>query len=460
MRFAPVQLLSTRPSTAAFTVATLLVAAISAVYATHRYYLVWPQHSLFDLANGFGPVLHTLHDTGRYAQCGSYVADPLFWRNFFGEDLPCLVTHRLPSITFFLMLLSQISSNLYFMTIAKDVIFYMLSLYTLLRLANEYKLTFVHVCLCFIALFLLRTNAAVAASLAEEEGYIYHLLPLLFFLLFLTPQQTRGDLTVVALIVGILYLTKSGLFIICGLAALVSIWRRRESDAKGLMRSLPLVVLIAAATAWGLFTLDRTGRFAIGTGMSAINGLNFYKGNNPNTEAYYPRLHIDRMDDDGVTKPDIAAKNEWEMDDYYKKKALEFIVENPQAALRLLIVRLRIALLSVEQVGIVPEYGQEPGVLLSMIPTRVIFLLSLALAVATVIRSRDASARWAAYGFLGLVASYSAPYMAGFLWYRHLMPVYATAVFYLAAQLAGTGLTLLRLPARAQVDVARDGGED
>jgi hypothetical protein len=277
-------------------------------------------------------------------------------------------------------------------------------------------------------------NAAVAAALASEEGYSYHLVPLLFALLFLVRKWRRSDLVIIALVIGILSMTKSSYFIVCLLAAFVALVRRPDTSVTlGWVRGLPLIILLGAMLGWGIFTEIHSGRFAFGPGMSSINGFNFYKGNNPFVELYYPVLHLDREDYDGVTKPDIEVENEWQADDYYRGKALDFIRENPEAALRMLLARVSVAFLSIEQAGIFPEAGHRPGIALTMIPTRIIFLLGAALAAVMALRARDGSLRFAAFGFLGLIAAFSAPYLAAFVWYRHMMPVYATAIVYLLA---------------------------
>ena len=432
----------TRSNGIVLALAILAVSVGTSVFAIHRYLGFHPGGTLYNLDNAWGPLVHSLRETGEYGMCKQYVEDKAFWEYFWGDQLTCFTAHRLPFIGYFLTLLSYVSANLYFASIVKNVLFYSISTYTLLRVSTEYNVYLLGIGLASVALFLVPMNASVAAALASEEGYIYHLLPLLFVLLFLVRIRTNGDLVAVAAIVGILILTKSSLFLICALAAVVPLLPAAASPTpgskrRGWLHGLPACVALAAILGWGLFVASHTGRFAIGPEMSSINGLNFYKGNNPYVELYYPLLHLDREDYDGVTKPDIPVADEWQADDYYRGMALNFIREHPAIALRMLLARLRVAFLSIEQVGIFPEAGHTPGIAVSMIPTRLIFLVSVIVAVVGAYRSRDTFSRRAAYGFLGLIILFSAPYLAAFVWYRHMMPIYATAVFYLLANYGG-----------------------
>jgi hypothetical protein len=373
---------------------------------------------------GFGAVVESLVERHEYA------APSIFPGNDFTSR-----AHRMPLVPFFIAAIAAFTRSMAAAYAIKAVVFGAIGFAAwalLAPLVSGRRLALAVALLLLFPQFIGR-----AFDVHTEEGYLIDLLGLLTVLLLriaVRRQAARWEIDALAGLNAAVFLTKSGQLPytlgVCALTwALTRDWRRATAVA---------AALVLAAGGWGLATWARTGRLTLGTSW---DGWNFGKGNNARTLELYPRLHLDLLDH--VPYPDVRAANEWAYEDAQMDAALSFIRSHPGQTLRALTIKAFVALVDVRQNGVLSEKElrfqtiRAVGVGFMVLFRIASWALALWSARAIVRRLKSGKADAAyrlALVFLIPTALYLAPYLAGFVYERHVMPlVMTTALCALAA---------------------------
>lgn len=382
-----------------------------------------PTRDIFDLQFEYGPLIKSIVTSNVYAS-------PAI--NFTG--------HRLPFIPYFLSIIAIIRNDIIFASILKNLIFYSITFIAVRiwwlqtgGLPKKLKLLVV----TFVALF--PPLIFWGASPDADEGYIIHVMALLFAVLFLMEREkiSRRWLLIVGLasLNAILYLTKSSMLlptiVICFLFWLKS---RRVK-----LFIVFASILFSSVLFWGLMNLRHSGTFAINT---SLDGWNLYKGNNELTLSLYPPYHLDILDMEKLMpfkRP--YGMGEWEFNDSARRRAIQFAKDNPVDELRLIGRRLFIFLIEVRRNPLYRGETQfESPVYWASTLFMVVFRLMLFGSLYGGIKSlfRDIRVSRAPLSndsintiiYFGIVASYSVPFLVGFVYERHLMPLVIPTIFY------------------------------
>lgn len=312
----------------------------------------------------------------------------------------------------------------------KNLLVQPILLWTLWRVRSRSSLPAVSLA---VVLFVLTCPPLVRMSLSlmPEEAWLIPLLAFLFWRLAFEPDRSGWP---TGLALAALVLAKSSMRLL-GPAALVLTLRRRDRRAFAWQALLCLGAFVAV----GLINQQITGRFRFGSWQ---NGYNLYKGNNPLTLQVYPFQTVDR-----ISEPVAAIvdwRDPWAAGDAYTVLTLEFWRDQPAATCRLFMLRAWRMFLAVSDA----ELGQEGPVILAgkmigavyMVFFRAVQLLALGYALwaaAVWARRRRAGADseaarqgWPAVCFLVFTLCYSAPYLVGFAYERHVLPLIAPTLFY------------------------------
>jgi hypothetical protein len=373
-------------------------------------------HSIFDAGFGFGELARSLREHGEYRAC--YGDGTGFWDYFWGHI--CFHAHRLPFIPIFLASISFISVNPLFGLIFKNVIFFTTSALAFVQVRRTFGTPWPVLLVSACIFYLNPINAWVAAGLEFEEGYIYHILPWIFFVLA-TPAPKKWQIAVLALALVVLILLKSSLFYLCITCIILLIFLEKRN----IWKFYPAAIcLFMAIIGWGAFTLQTSGRFAFGSDMSSNNGWNLYKGNNVYTADFYPNIHLDYLDNAGITKLPGTFHNEWDLNDRYKELALAFMVGNPLQTAKNISTRLYVMFISTNNIE-------------NKIPGQSIFVLHIIL-VLTIIYSIIAffvntKIRRLCIVYITVLLAYLLPYISGFAYQRHMVPACGIALFFAMA---------------------------
>lgn len=346
--------------------------------------------------------------------------------------------HRMPFIPYFLALAGLGSTNVLFAALVKNAAGCLLMSAAWVALLQNLSLSRLVLGGFTAAAFASPIVFRPAFRLSNEEAYLIPILLFLFVELLLQRRPSNGRTWFLAVLNASLYLIKSSLLPTSLAFCLLFSWRsrsRRVALAFGAVLGLALV-------AWGVHCLVYTGRFAIGSSLDAMNG---YKGNNEYAFDRYPTFHLDTLQYEGLLDPEVEIHGEWERAAYYRQKLAEFVESEPQKVAILAARKAGVMFLGVRHVPYEPELE---GIKRTAARIGAVFMLAFrvamwALLLSTVVlfflrRGRTDHLQAVLWCYVVLVLCYSAPYVAGFAYERHvsplILPTWATALWALDAR--------------------------
>ncbi len=382
---------------------------------------------IFDLGFGFGPAAENLVTGSMY---GNYI-EPVAPGVFFSAG-------RMPAIPFFLAAVAMINNSLLVALVIKTIVvcgLMYVALYQLwIGLHNVPRAV-----LLGATFFALTFPAIVQSqfSLYPEEPYLIGPVFFLFVnLIFLSPgneavARGRGALYIRLVLVSIvnaaLYLTKSSMLPLAVVSCILIAALTRKLKCLAVF-TIPLVVSLCL---WGGHNWDQSGVFSV---SSSIDGYNLRKGNSQHTGSFYPQYDLYTMIKKEMFERAPRLDNEWAVNEYYKREAIAFIKANPAEAAKLLLckahvffVEIREVPLSLKKVGIRSKL--EPMNRVYMVAFRILMAMSLVWALATIFlrvddtSSERAVSRDAAITYLAVFMAYAGPFLAGFAYQRHVLPM-------------------------------------
>ena len=427
-----------------FLVLVLLTSILESIVASHYAFTMKGIHQLHDLRFGFGAVVWSLRENGTYVDCYNAESGG-FWNQYWGSI--CFTANRLPFIPIFLAGLSFISQKLLIVSIIKNLLFYAISGLAFVEASRRFKVPLPVIAVLAGIFYFVPENAKVASGIDFEEAYLYHLFPWVFLALIAQPREDKTYL-VVGLCLAIILLIKSSVVILCYSCVLYFSYSRiiRRDIWRG---AVPLVMVAAAAVMWGSFTLASSGKFAFGTNMSSLNGWNLYKGNNPNSGRYYPIINLDNLDYEGLTQLPNPPRKEWDINAEYQKMAYNFIRGHIRETLSNVAKKLYIAFISISNVpqisGSAPKWGNAELTFIehicsddrlsqsvSMLIDRIVLTIGFMLAFVQILQVRNVKTTTV---FLAISVIYLVPYVIGFLYSRHIIPLVGVSLLYTIAVL-------------------------
>jgi hypothetical protein len=274
-------------------------------------------------------------------------------------------------------------------------------------------------------------DLSIAGRMDIEEGYLFALIAMLFS--FLLTMEGWGSALTTGVLIGLIYLTKSSMLPLC-VAVTVWIVAKYWRKKPGLI-VLPVVCLALAILSWGGYTKAVSGVFAFGPESSSWNAFSFYKGNNSYSNVLYPRINLDTLEtEEGLHRllPFVPVHNEWELSHAQLAMGQKFIHDNPGAVVKMDFKKLFVACCDL---GEAPQMtpGHTRGL---VVASNVVNHLTLAcvfvFAIIGVIRRKAGEAEILAV-IMALVIVF--PYITGFLYSRHMVPVYGLMALTAAVQL-------------------------
>jgi len=395
---------------------SLPILVLVSIYAASLH--VVPNESIFYGEYGFGPAIKGIVEQHRLGAIDRNYG----WWCYAGRMplVPVLgaLSYRLsPKMTVFLLL--------------KNLVFWSLWVYALLRLKRHYNVPDEWALVTVWLLLLAPYDLSIAGWPDVEEGFLFALIALSFSLL-LTLEGPISAL-VAGLSVAAIYLTKSSMLPLCiaiSVWILVRYWRRPRVVV------IPLACLTLAIFGWGIYVRAVSGVFAFGADSSSWNGLNFYKGNNPYAYSLYPRTSLDVLDGaDYAHKllPLAPVHNEWQLSHAQFALADRYVREEPGAILKMDLKKLAVACCDVKESPEATAGTTRGGVILSNVVNHLALASVFILVIVNAVRRRVSLAEILA---VLLTIAYVLPYFAGFLYMRHMVPIYGLVALTAGVQLA------------------------
>ncbi|MDC0947875.1 hypothetical protein OAS86_00810 [Gammaproteobacteria bacterium] len=261
--------------------------------------------------------------------------------------------------------------------------------------------------------------AAQSLALSPEQGWIAPALVLLVALL-ITPPRPMAITAASAGLVLISHITISLLAL--SVFALVIC---RSRSARPLLAGLLIGVLIHSAG----HRLE-SGQWRIG---SQLDGWNLLKGNNPDVSDVYPASSLDRLNarvSQWITPITNDAPSFATLDTHYRQAAWQQIIDHPLRTLNLSVLKARVFFFGITNPN--NSRADHPAwrhrlEIASLIMMRLIILISLAFALWRGVVKRDGEARL----LLAIAGGLALPYLIGFAYPRHAVPLMAPCVLML-----------------------------
>jgi hypothetical protein len=178
------------------------------------------------------------------------------------------------------------------------------------------------------------------------------------------------------------------------------------------------VILTSALLSWGLYQKHNSGRFSFGT---SLDGWNLYKGNNPQFNTRYPPSPGTSLDQyDEALFQGGPVGDEWEVSDYYFRESVKYAINNPRAWAIGVLKKLQVAFIAMEKSGSTKSTGfRHYYEFLSLLLLRIVLWVSIAISVIKVYRGARNEVLVGCI-YIGFVFFLLLPYLAGFLYTRHL----------------------------------------
>ena len=390
--------------------------------------------SIFTLRFGFGPAIQGLIQQHRIGTPNETYG---WW---------CYAS-RMPLIPILGAISYTLSPKVGAFLILKNLLFWPIWIYAYLRLKHYYDISNKWALVPLVVLLLSPHTLSTAGKIEGEEGFLFSLLGLLFSLLVTMGAKPFSAVPAAATAAAV-YLTKSSMLPLTLVVALWICFKCRKDSAQSVL--LPLAIIALAILSWGSYTKAESGVFAFGADSSSWNGWNLYKGNNPYAYALYPRVNLDVLDDEDYAHrllPFAPVHNEWELSHAQVDLAQKYIRENPGLVLKMDLKKLFVACCDLGESPKIKAGPTRVGIIMSNAVSHIMVAFVVIAVAVNVFRRQVSEAEIVA---VLLMCAYLLPYFAGFLYMRHLTPIYGVMVLASAIQLVNWQTRSLRLRVHSQ----------
>lgn len=250
----------------------------------------------------------------------------------------------MPGLPFYIFLLSFISKSQLIISIIKNVLQSFILFYFLKKLINESQKHRKMVNMFFLILCFFPNIIKHMSQISYEEGFIYEYLIILFFYLFtLQKKNIQHSLLIILFFSFVVFLFKSSMIIfflttilfVCYISVKLNVKIFRNLNTY-LIISLMIIIL----GIWLNHNVQHRDKFTL---MTSWEGANFFRGANEEGYRIYPEYNLDlimsgphniKLKNNKIVKIPYNKrrdefKNEDLWSDYYKEKGVLWIKNNP-----------------------------------------------------------------------------------------------------------------------------------
>lgn len=363
---------------------------------------------LKDISFAHGPLIENIVNYGNFFQyiegIKFYLAKTLF--------IPVLISG-----------LALISTNIFFIIIFKNILFYSIYFFICLKYSTYFSLKlFNFITLLLIPIFI-PYNLIVSLNFVYEDCVIAILLPCLYLLLI---SNIKKRYLYISLILFILYFVKTSMFLIVLCLPVFIIFFENNNKFK----YLPIFFSISAIMIWGSYGVYKTGKFPFGSASSTYNSQVLSFSFNKNFASYYPLKSTDLIP---VKWHPNHIKNEWDFYDYYKKLNNDYIKKNYLEFFKNNILKIKFILFNIHRDGAFPEKNGEfnNDIRPSLIINKVLFNSALFLLFYSLIKNFKSILRKDHFYFFILLSLNLPPHLIAWATSKHLVGITSVSIIYL-----------------------------
>tara|TARA_A100001011_G_scaffold393517_2_gene483518 strand:+ start:675 stop:1994 length:1320 start_codon:yes stop_codon:yes gene_type:complete len=355
-----------------------------------------------------------------------------FFQNRNGVDY---YLFKSPFLPFLLVSIAKISNNIYFIFITKNLITYSILFFSLFFLLKKYNKNVILFAFILILFLINPYNLHVGFNIFFEDNLLALLLPSLFLILNLDNDK---KFFFSSLIIFVLYNTKSSMFFFSLFLPFLILFLEKK---KIHIKIIPVFGLIFAISLWGLFGLEKTGKFPFAGKLITSNSeaLNHVILNDKFLD-YYPYKSVDLIPKD-ISIPQ-NLKNEWEIFDYYNQKNKDYLRNNFTSYLLTFPEKIKFIFFNIYKDSLFPDdksvYNNK--IMISYLLNKIFFNLAILLLIMELYKKYK-NKRILEYGkldiyFLFFLIFSLFPHLIAWATAKHLVAIQQISMIYLCLKLS------------------------
>ena len=248
---------------------------------------------------GYGSLIYNIINSGEYLS------------NDLGLNMN---VSRLPMLPMIISTLIHISKNIYFVVIVKNIIFFSIYYFCVIKFITNYNLKLKYLFIFLIIILYNPYNLFVSLNFVFADFITALLIPCLFLMII---SNYKNKFLIISILIFTLYLSKTNMFFLTILFTIVVLTLERDNKKYFVLIGLFLAVLF-----WSSFGFLKTGKIPIGQSLISINSWGMSHVLNKDFSNYYPYRTVDQINFKNKYK---KFKNEWEFYDFYNKQNIEYL---------------------------------------------------------------------------------------------------------------------------------------
>ena len=194
---------------------------------------------------------------------------------------------------------------------------------------------------------------------------------------------------------------------------------------------MPFIFMILAVSSWGIFSYQKTGKFAYGSNSLSQNAFGLSFSFNKEFKNYYPNKSTDLIPQH---YPKFKFNSEWDWYNYYDKRNKEYLKNNLDRYLKDCLIKIKFIFFGVNRDGAFPDkngiYNNNlrVSVLISKIILNFAIIFSLIKLCSNI---KNIYLIKEEFYFLSILSLNIAPHIVGWATSKHLVGILNISIIYL-----------------------------
>ena len=255
------------------------------------------------------------------------------------------VLAKTPAIPLLIYFISLISKNFFFIIIFKNLLIFTVYFYFILKITAKINKSFFFLLTLLMVPIFIPYNFSVSLNFFYEDSLVAIFLPLIFLA---TISNYKYKYEFIGAIIFILYFVKTSMLLIAIIIPILIIFLEKK-----ITRFIPIICALAALLTWGLYGLNKTGRFPVFNSSSSVNSYVLSSVMNINFHKYYPNKSTDLIP--ATNKLPQKIINEWEFYDFYKQVNNTYINQNFDRYVKDIMIKLKFIFFGINRDGAFPD---------------------------------------------------------------------------------------------------------
>lgn len=283
---------------------------------------------------------------------------------------------------------------------------------------------------CLLLIYSVPHNIVNILAITPEESILIYFIIILFLLV---TGEYRCKNYFISIIISLIFFTKGSMAYLCfGISIVYFIFEKKNG------RFLPIILLIICSFFWGLNSYNKTGKFALLTSTTSLNGLSTGIVYHKNFTKTYPLMNPDIYWEEVLLEIESKNfRNEWEADSYILNKSIKYIIRNPSDVIYGIWKKIYVILFSpfkdtrtIEQLE---SEGNKNPIRYSNFINKPIFIISLIVLLYSMINLNNINLKIKKISiyYLTILLLYFFPYISGFVFPRHCVAMYILGFIYI-----------------------------